>query len=71
MVYFQNNNPNFGKFRRALEWKMLVYFMSIWDILQRAIWYIYGTLVIVWSFGIFSLRVGILYQENLATLAMH
>jgi hypothetical protein len=53
MVYFQNNNPNFGKFRRALEWKMLVYFMSIWDILQRAIWYIYGTLVILWSFGIF------------------
>jgi hypothetical protein len=25
---------NFGKIRRALEWKMLLYFMTIWNISQ-------------------------------------
>jgi hypothetical protein len=30
MVYFQTKNPNLGTFWRALEWKMLVYFMAIW-----------------------------------------
>jgi hypothetical protein len=29
MVYFQAKNPNFGKFWRALDWKMLIYFMII------------------------------------------
>jgi hypothetical protein len=33
MVYFQTKNPNLGKFLRALERKMFVYFMVIWDIL--------------------------------------
>jgi hypothetical protein len=36
MVYFQTKNPDLGKFTRALEWKMLIYFMAIlniWDIL--------------------------------------
>jgi hypothetical protein len=33
MVYFQTKNPNLGKFWRALELKMLVYFMTIWNIL--------------------------------------
>jgi hypothetical protein len=32
MVYFQTKNPNLGKFLMALEWKMLVYFMTIWNI---------------------------------------
>jgi hypothetical protein len=32
MVYFQNKNPNLGKFVSALDWKMLVYFMAIWYI---------------------------------------
>jgi hypothetical protein len=34
MVCFQNKNPNLGKFWRALEWKMLLYFMVIWNILR-------------------------------------
>jgi hypothetical protein len=38
MVYFQTENPNFGKIWRALEWKMLVYLMTINNI--------------VWPFGI-------------------
>jgi hypothetical protein len=33
MVCFQTKNPNLGKFWRALEWKMLLYFMIIWNIL--------------------------------------
>jgi hypothetical protein len=32
MVCFQAKNPNLGKFWRALEWKMLVYFTVIWNI---------------------------------------
>jgi hypothetical protein len=34
MVHFQTKNPNLGKFWRALEWKMLVYFMTMWTILR-------------------------------------
>jgi hypothetical protein len=29
MVCFQTKNPKLGKFWRALEWKVLVYFMVI------------------------------------------
>jgi hypothetical protein len=29
MVYFQTQNPNLGKFWRALEWNILIYFMPI------------------------------------------
>jgi hypothetical protein len=34
MVSFQTKIPNLGKFWRALEFKMLIYFMAIWNILQ-------------------------------------
>jgi hypothetical protein len=34
MVSFQTKNPDFGKFWRALNWKMLIYFMALWNILQ-------------------------------------
>jgi hypothetical protein len=33
MVYFQTKEPNLGKFLRALEWKMFVLCMVIWNIL--------------------------------------
>jgi hypothetical protein len=33
MVDFQTKNPNLGKFWRALDWKMLIYFMAIVNIL--------------------------------------
>jgi hypothetical protein len=46
MVYFQAKNPNLGKIWGALEWKMLSYFMTIWNILGTAIWYN------LWPFGI-------------------
>jgi hypothetical protein len=34
MVYIQTKNRNLGKFGRVLQWKLLVYFMDIWSILQ-------------------------------------
>jgi hypothetical protein len=57
MVYFQAKNPNFGKIWRALEWKMLLYFMTIWNI-KRPFGIIYGLTCGqirrgLWSFGIF------------------
>jgi hypothetical protein len=56
MKYFQTQNTNFGLHRKALEWKMLVYFMAIWIISQPfgmskghlvhfgVIWYIFSQL---------------------------
>jgi hypothetical protein len=34
MVYFQTKNPNLGKFCRALEWEMLLYFKAMWNIFK-------------------------------------
>jgi hypothetical protein len=34
MVDFRTQNPNLGKFWSALDWEMLIYFMSIWIILR-------------------------------------
>jgi hypothetical protein len=46
MVIFQTKNPNLGKFWRAFEWKMLVYFTTIWNILQPF------SIHNLWPFGI-------------------
>jgi hypothetical protein len=51
MVYFQTKNPNLGKFWMALEWKMLAYFVVIWNILcplHRYISWPFGNLVVIW-----------------------
>jgi hypothetical protein len=57
MVYFQTKYPNLGRFWRALEWEMLMHFMTIWNTLRPfdiirgslvqfvAIWYIFPILV--------------------------
>jgi hypothetical protein len=34
MVYFQAKNSNLGKIWMTLDWKLLIYFMAIWNILQ-------------------------------------
>jgi hypothetical protein len=34
MIYFHTKNPNLGTFWRALEWKMLVYFLANWNNLR-------------------------------------
>jgi hypothetical protein len=44
MVCFETKNPNFGKFWRVLQWKILVNFMTIWCIL-RPLEISYGYLV--------------------------
>jgi hypothetical protein len=63
MVCFQIKNPNLDKFWRALHWKMLLYFMPIWNILQTfGIFYSHLVhFVFIWY--IFS-GFGIMYQEK-------
>jgi hypothetical protein len=56
MVSFQTKNANLCRLWRVLQWKMFLYFMSIWSIFR--------------PFGIFSpslvhfTRFGLLYQEK-------
>jgi hypothetical protein len=57
-VHFQTKNPTLGKSWRALDWKMLIHFMAIGNILHTfgifydhlvqfvLIWYIYVTRVL-------------------------
>jgi hypothetical protein len=37
---FSNKNPNLGKFWRAFEWKMIVYYVPIW--------------ILLWPFGVYG-----------------
>jgi hypothetical protein len=41
MVFFDTKKSNLGIFLRALEWKTLVYFMDIWNIVRTfgTFWY--------------------------------
>jgi hypothetical protein len=58
MVYFKTKNHNLGKFWRPLEWKVLVYFMVVGNILwPYGIFYLHwvyctASWYILWSFGI-------------------
>jgi hypothetical protein len=47
MVRFQPKNYDLGKFLGALEWKTLVFFMAIWNILL-SFGIFYGHLVMLW-----------------------
>jgi hypothetical protein len=63
MVCFPTENPNLGKFWGVLPWKILVYFMPIWNILGP-LEIFYDNLVyfvVIWY--IFP-RFGILDQEK-------
>jgi hypothetical protein len=62
MVYFY-----LGLFWRALQWKMLVHFMTIWNIL-RSLGVFYGRLVQLWPFGTFFLFWYVCTKKNPATL---
>jgi hypothetical protein len=67
MVYFQTKNPILSKFRRALDWKMLIHFTAIWNIL-RIFGIFYDHLVHLCSFGtLFQVLVSCT-KKNLATL---
>jgi hypothetical protein len=52
MVCFQTKNPNLGKFWRALNWKMLIYFVGISKFYGH-----FGCFMTIWynlcSFGTF------------------
>jgi hypothetical protein len=63
MVCFQTKNPNFGKFWRVLQWKILVYFMSIWTFLGP-LEISYGHLVYFVVIMYIFPRFGILDQEK-------
>jgi hypothetical protein len=62
-VGFQTKKPNLGKFWRALDWKMFIYFMPIWNNLWiLGIFYDYlVNFVFIWY--IFS-GFGIMYREK-------
>jgi hypothetical protein len=69
MVYCQTKIPDLGTFWRALEWKMLLYFMIMWNILWPYVWYN------LWQFGIICCHLVYFFpfwyvwtKENLATL---
>jgi hypothetical protein len=47
MVYFQTKYPNLDEIWRALELKILLYFMPIWNI-RHLFGIFYGHLVILW-----------------------
>jgi hypothetical protein len=71
MVYFQTKNPNLSPFWRALDWKIWIYFMAIWNILRTS-WIFYDHLVhfvfVLCSFGtIFPVLISCT-EKNLATL---
>jgi hypothetical protein len=55
MVYFQTKNPNLGKFWSALERKMFVYLMTIWNNLWP-FGIVCGHLVKFSLFGLFGPR---------------
>jgi hypothetical protein len=63
MVCSQTENPNLGKFRIALDWKMLIYFMTTCNI-SRTFEIFYDHMVhFVFIWYIFS-GFGIMYQEK-------
>jgi hypothetical protein len=64
VVYFHTKNPNLGIFWRGLDWKMLVYFTTLWNILLGLFYGRYS----LWSFAIFFLFWYVWTNKNLATL---
>jgi hypothetical protein len=61
MGYFRTKNPHLGKFGWAFDWKKLVYFMAIWNIIRPICLWPFGNLVA--KCNIFP-RFGILRQEK-------
>jgi hypothetical protein len=62
-VCFQTKNPNLGKFWRALDWKMLISFLAIWNILWSFGMFWDHLVQFVFMLYIFS-GVGIMHQEK-------
>jgi hypothetical protein len=64
MVCFQTKNPNLGKFWRALDGKMLIYFMDIWNILRTFGKFLLHFVLILYIFPVLVSCT----NKNLATL---
>jgi hypothetical protein len=62
MVYFQTKVPIFGTFWNLLQWKMLVYVMAIWSILQFLVYFV-AISDNLWGVGVFF-HFGNLYREK-------
>jgi hypothetical protein len=57
---FSNKNTNLGKFWRALDWNVLIYFMAISNILGT-----FGIFYEYWvQFVTFFSGLGIIYQDK-------
>jgi hypothetical protein len=69
MVCFQTKNPNLGKFWKYLQWKILVYFMTIWSIFRPCcIFYrIVAYFVVIWYISPVLVNCT---TQSLATLVM-
>jgi hypothetical protein len=69
-MVFKPKIPNLGKFWRAFEWEMLVYFMTIWNILWPfGIIYIWSFgIIYIWPFGKYNLWSFVLFFPNLECL---
>jgi hypothetical protein len=44
-VFYPTKIPDSGIFWRALEWKMLVHYVTIWNILGHLVYVLYGNIV--------------------------
>jgi hypothetical protein len=69
MVSFRTKNPKLGKFWRAFDWKMLMYYRAFWNILWK-IRIFYHHLVLLCSFGTFFRVLISCTKKNLATLTL-
>jgi hypothetical protein len=67
MVFFQTKNLDLGKCWRAFEFKKLVYYMAIWNILQP-FGILYGHLVISWQIWYIFPVLVYCVKKNLAAL---
>jgi hypothetical protein len=67
MVCFQTKNPKLGKFYRALDCKMFIYFIAIWNILWRFGIFCDHLVHFVFTWYIFPVLVSFI-KKNLATL---
>jgi hypothetical protein len=62
-IFSYQKIPNLRTFLRALEWKMLVYFMAVWNILPQCGRF-YGNLVRFVVIGNIFPPFGMMYQEH-------
>jgi hypothetical protein len=70
MVFFHTKNPNLDKFRRVLDWKLLIYLMAILNILQTFGIFYDHLVQFVFIWYIFS-GFGIMYQEKYGNPGVH